>query len=144
MDAANGRDERPVVTEWAPKSMSRETTFERDLHPRHDRETLTRILLEYCQRLSGDLVRARYLGKTIGIKLRYADFHTLTRDITSRRRQPMWQRSAARRARASNVPRSIAACACSGYELPRSWAHEAIRTQWTLFDDHACPEACLL
>jgi DNA polymerase-4 len=82
VDAANGRDERPVVTERAPKSMSRETTFERDLHPRHDRDTLSRVLLELCQRLSGDLVRRRCLGKTVGIKLRYADFHTLTRDIT--------------------------------------------------------------
>ena len=82
VDAAHGRDERPVVTERAPKSMSRETTFERDLHPRHDRETLSQILLELCQRVSGDLVHQRYLGKTVGIKLRYADFHTLTRDIT--------------------------------------------------------------
>ena len=81
-DAAHGRDERPVVTERAPKSMSRETTFERDLHPRHDRQTLSQVLLELCQRVSGDLVRQRYLGKTVGIKLRYADFHTLTRDIT--------------------------------------------------------------
>ena len=82
VDAAHGRDERPVVTERAPKSMSREMTFERDLHPRHDRETLSQVLLELCQRVSGDLVRQRYLGKTVGIKLRYADFHTLTRDIT--------------------------------------------------------------
>ena len=82
MDAAHGRDERPVVTEWAPKSMSRETTFERDLHPRRDRETLSQILLKLCQRVSEDLMRQRYLGKTVGIKLRYADFHTLTRDTT--------------------------------------------------------------
>ncbi len=59
-----------------------ETTFEHDLHPRFDRETLSQILLELCQRVSGDLVRQRYLAKTVGIKLRYADFHTLTRDIT--------------------------------------------------------------
>jgi DNA polymerase IV len=82
LDAAHGRDERPVVTERAPKSMSRETTFERDLHPRHDRESLSQVLLELCQRLSRDLVHQRYIGKTVGIKLRYADFHTLTRDIT--------------------------------------------------------------
>ena len=30
-DAANGRDERPLVTEIEPKSISRETTFDRDL-----------------------------------------------------------------------------------------------------------------
>jgi len=35
--AAWGRDERPVVTESEPVSMSRETTFERDLHPVRDR-----------------------------------------------------------------------------------------------------------
>ncbi|MCA1850982.1 MAG: DNA polymerase IV [Beggiatoa sp.] len=82
VDAAHGRDERPVVTERAPKSMSREMTFERDLHPRHDRETLSQILLKLCQRVTEDLMRQRYLGKTVGIKLRYADFQTLTRDIT--------------------------------------------------------------
>ena len=82
VDVAHGRDERRVVTERIPKSMSRETTFERDLHPRLDRETLSQILLKLCQRVSEDLVRQRYLGKTVGIKLRYADFHTLTRDIT--------------------------------------------------------------
>ncbi|MDQ3774526.1 MAG: DNA polymerase IV [Pseudomonadota bacterium] len=81
VDAACGRDERPIITERAPKSMSRETTFERDLHPRYDRESLSRVLLELCQRVSGDLVRQGYLGKTVGIKLRYADFHTVTRDI---------------------------------------------------------------
>jgi DNA polymerase-4 len=85
LDAAHGRDERPVVTKRAPKSMSRETTFERDLHPRHDRETLSQVLLELCQRVSGDLVHQRYIGKTVGIKLRYADFQTLTRDITLER-----------------------------------------------------------
>ncbi|MCV4638934.1 DNA polymerase IV, partial [Escherichia coli] len=37
-EAAHGRDDRPVVTHSEPKSMSRETTFERDLHPRGDRE----------------------------------------------------------------------------------------------------------
>ena len=82
VDVGYGRDERPVVTERAPKSMSRETTFEHDLHPLRDRETLSRVLLELCQRVSGDLMRQRYFGKTVGIKIRYADFHTLTRDIT--------------------------------------------------------------
>jgi DNA polymerase-4 len=67
VDAAHGRDERPVVTERTPKSMSHETTFECDLHPRLDRQALSRVLLELCQRVSGDLVRQRYLGKTVGI-----------------------------------------------------------------------------
>src|SRR6266576_2672636 len=41
--AAHGRDERPVVTFSEPKSISRETTFERDLHARRDRAELSRI-----------------------------------------------------------------------------------------------------
>ena len=36
-DAAQGLDDRPVVTESEPVSMSRETTFEKDLHVVHDR-----------------------------------------------------------------------------------------------------------
>ncbi len=82
LDVAHGRDERPVVTLREPKSLSRETTFERDLHSRGDREALTRILLHLAQRVSGDLARKGYLGKTIGIKLRYEDFRTLTRAVT--------------------------------------------------------------
>ncbi len=41
--AAQGQDDRPVVTHHEPKSMSRETTFERDLHARTDRQQLSAI-----------------------------------------------------------------------------------------------------
>ena len=81
-EAAHGRDERPVMTEQEPKSVSRETTFERDLHPRRDRDALSRILLVLCQSLSADLQRKGYAGRTIGVKLRYDDFRTVTRDHT--------------------------------------------------------------
>lgn len=81
-EAAHGRDERPVVTETEPKSISRETTFERDLDPRLDRPALTRILTSLCDRLGNDLAQKGYLGKTIGVKLRYEDFRTITRDKT--------------------------------------------------------------
>ena len=81
-EAAHGRDERPVVTEREPKSISRETTFERDLHPRRDREALSQILLALCESLSRDLERKGYVGRTIGVKLRYEDFRTVTRDTT--------------------------------------------------------------
>ena len=81
-EAANGRDERPVVTHSEPKSISRETTFEDDLHPVNDRETLSRVFTELCTRLAGDLERKGYAGRTIGLKLRYDNFKTLTRDCT--------------------------------------------------------------
>lgn len=81
-DAAWGRDERAVVTESEPVSMSRETTFERDLHAVHDRAELGRIFTALCEQVAGDLQRKGYAGRTIGIKLRYDDFKIATRDQT--------------------------------------------------------------
>ena len=80
--AAHGRDERPVVTASEPKSISRETTFERDLHARNDRAELSVIFTALCRRLADDLQRKGYVSRTIGIKLRYADFHAVTRDLS--------------------------------------------------------------
>ena len=80
--AAWGRDERPVVTESEPVSMSRETTFERDLHAVHDRAELGAIFTRLCEQVAGDLQRKGYVGKTIGIKLRFDDFRIATRDQT--------------------------------------------------------------
>lgn len=80
--AAHGRDERPVVTARDPRSVSRETTFERDLHPREDRAELALRFTDLCQRLADDLIRKDVQARTIGIKLRYEDFSQLTRDLT--------------------------------------------------------------
>ena len=80
--AAHGRDERPVVTDSEPKSISRETTFERDLHAVRDRAVLSRMFTELCVRVAEDLRRKRYAGRTIGVKLRFDDFRTVTRDLT--------------------------------------------------------------
>ena len=81
-DAAHGRDERSVVTASEPVSVSRETTFERDLHARRDRAELSRIFTTLCQRVAADLQRKGYAGRTVGIKLRFDDFRTVTRDLT--------------------------------------------------------------
>ncbi|NNU42156.1 DNA polymerase IV [Ramlibacter montanisoli] len=81
-DAAWGRDDRPVVTESEPVSMSRETTFDRDLHAVRDRAELGAIFTDLCTRVAEDLRRKGYVGRTIGIKLRYDDFRTATRDQT--------------------------------------------------------------
>jgi DNA polymerase-4 len=80
--ASHGRDERAVVTESEPKSISRETTFERDLHAVRDRAELGAIFTRLCEQLAADLQRKGYVGKTIGIKLRYDDFKIATRDQT--------------------------------------------------------------
>jgi DNA polymerase-4 len=79
---AQGIDDRQLVTESEPKSISRESTFERDLHARQDRAELSEIFTSLCMRVADDLKRKGYASKTIGIKLRYADFHSVTRDLT--------------------------------------------------------------
>ena len=81
-ERAWGRDDRPVVTESEPVSMSRETTFDRNLHAVADKAELGRIFTWLCERVAEDLQRKGYVGKTIGIKLRYDDFKTATRDQT--------------------------------------------------------------
>ncbi len=80
--AAHGRDDRPVVTYSEPKSVSRETTFEHDLHPVRDRAQLSEIFTDLCVRVAGDLERKGCVGRTIGLKIRYDNFKTLTRDCT--------------------------------------------------------------
>jgi DNA polymerase-4 len=81
-DAARGIDDRPIVTESEPKSISRETTLERDLHAVRDKAQLTRIFTALCEQVAADLARKRTAGRTIGIKLRFEDFSTVTRDRT--------------------------------------------------------------
>ncbi|MFO1219337.1 MAG: DNA polymerase IV [Burkholderiaceae bacterium] len=81
-DAAHGIDDRPVLTVSEPVSMSRETTFDRDLHARRDRSELGRVFTELAEAVASDLQRKGYAGRTIGIKLRFEDFKTVTRDLT--------------------------------------------------------------
>jgi DNA polymerase-4 len=80
--AAHGQDDRPVETESEPVSMSRETTFDRDLHAVRDKAELGAIFTRLCEQVADDLQRKGYRGKTVGIKLRFDDFKSVTRDIT--------------------------------------------------------------
>ncbi len=79
---SHGIDDRPVVTESEPKSISRETTFERDLHVRLDRARLSDVFTQLCVRLAQDLAHKGYSARTIGIKVKYTDFRVVTRDLT--------------------------------------------------------------
>jgi DNA polymerase-4 len=85
MQVAQGYDERPVVTYSKPKSVSRETTFDRDLHVVHDRAQLSTIFLKLCEKVAEDLLRKGMRGRTVGIKLRFEDFRTVTRDYSLER-----------------------------------------------------------
>lgn len=80
-ELANGIDERPLETERERKSVGAETTFPRDLNPEESqqfRDELLHLAQEVQRRLRAEGVR----GRTITIKLRYANFRTITRQTT--------------------------------------------------------------
>ncbi len=79
---ARGIDDRAIVVASEPKSMSRETTFERDMHVNRDRATLTPALTRLCERVADDLQRKGYGGRTVGLKIKFADFRIVTRDLS--------------------------------------------------------------
>jgi DNA polymerase-4 len=81
-ESAWGRDDRPVETESEPVSMSRETTFDRDLHAVRDRAEAGAILTRLCEQVAADLQRKGYTGRTIGIKITFDNFEKVTRDTT--------------------------------------------------------------
>lgn len=73
-----GHDERPVVPERGPLSVSRETTFEEDVR---DGETLRSVLLALSEDVGMRLRRQGLSGHTVRLKLRYPPFRTLTRQV---------------------------------------------------------------
>lgn len=76
---ANGRDDRAVETEVADKSVGAEETFETD---HHDRDLLKRELLRLSERTAAALRSRGLRGRTVSIKVRFADFTTITRSRT--------------------------------------------------------------
>jgi nucleotidyltransferase/DNA polymerase involved in DNA repair len=76
---ANGHDDRPVVTERAPKSESRETTFAADVgDPDVLRGTVERLADSVCR----GLAEGGYEGRTVTLKIRLRPFRTHTRSRT--------------------------------------------------------------
>lgn len=73
---ARGQDERPLVTEHEVKSISQETTFVRDVR---DLAVLKRTLQRLTEQVVERLQRNQLRGVTVKLKLRWADFTTLTR-----------------------------------------------------------------
>ncbi len=78
-ELATGRDARPVVPYEAPKSVSHEETFERDLDADGD---VMRELLRLSFRVAARLRREGYRARTVVLKVRLASFATLTRSRT--------------------------------------------------------------
>ena len=78
-DRAGGVDPRPVVPFEPPKSESAENTFAQDTL---DRDILERWLLHQAERVGTSLRRQNLAGRTITLKVKYADFTSLTRAKT--------------------------------------------------------------
>jgi len=74
--AARGLDERPVVTFWEPKSISRERTFQRDIG---HWQTIAKVLAALTSEVVSELRAERMTVKTITTKVRFSDFQTVTR-----------------------------------------------------------------
>ncbi len=77
--SARGIDESPLITEWEPKSMSRETTFQTDIHHWQD---IARNLAEITHQVVADMKESGYAAKNVAIKIRFSDFETITRAKT--------------------------------------------------------------
>ena len=76
---AHGIDERLVVPDREAKSISHETTFPVDVE---DREVLRAWLMELAEQVGWRLRRLDLRGRTVHVKIRLADFQTMTRAKT--------------------------------------------------------------
>ena len=76
---AHGIDHRQVVPEQEAKSISHETTFETDID---DQEVLRAWLLDLTEQVGWRLRRHVLRGRVIHLKVRFADFSTITRSQT--------------------------------------------------------------
>jgi DNA polymerase IV len=76
---AQGLSESPIVTTHAPKSISQETTFVKDIS---SQAILRQTLLELSQGVGRQLRREKLCGTTVKLKLRWPDFTTITRQIS--------------------------------------------------------------
>ncbi|MBK9740715.1 MAG: DNA polymerase IV [Actinobacteria bacterium] len=74
-----GRDDRVVSPHEPEKSIGNEETFEHDID---DPEIIHAHLLRLADQVAGRLRAAGYVGRTICLKVRFADFSTITRSRT--------------------------------------------------------------
>ena len=78
-ELAHGKDNRQVVPDHKAKSLSHETTFAEDIT---DVEALRSWLLDMTRQVAMRLRRNRLRGRIVHVKIRFADFRTITRSRT--------------------------------------------------------------
>ena len=79
---ALGLDDRPVVNEEEAKSIGKENTFDYDLT---DFESCRDEVLDLSGQVGWRLRRENLAGHTVTLKVKFADFHTITRSSTGDR-----------------------------------------------------------
>ncbi len=79
-DYSRGLDGSPVVTAREPKSLGREITFQKDTS---DLEFLKETVAKLSESVASQLRNSGYSARTVTLKIRYYDFSTHTRSITS-------------------------------------------------------------
>jgi DNA polymerase-4 len=75
-ETSRGIDESELITHWEPKSISRETTFQRDLD---NWQLIAKSLVELIKDIIAAMKEEGYRGRTVTVKVRFADFKTYTR-----------------------------------------------------------------
>jgi DNA polymerase-4 len=78
-EASRGIDESLLVTHWEPKSISRETTFQRDVD---NWQVIAKTLAELTKEVVINMKEEGYQGRTVTLKIRFNDFNTYTRAKT--------------------------------------------------------------
>lgn len=78
-ELAWGRDYRDVITQQSEKSISASETFDSDLD---DQESILKEILRLTEKSSERMRAKGYAANTISIKVRFADFSTITRSKT--------------------------------------------------------------
>ena len=76
---SRGLDSRAVVPDRIAKTISHETTFPHDLD---DPDSMRAWLLELTDQVGRRMRRFELLGRTVNLKIRFSDFHTITRALT--------------------------------------------------------------
>jgi DNA polymerase-4 len=77
--ASKGIDDSPLVTHWEPKSISRETTFQRDVD---NWQVIAKTLVELTKGVVFHMREEGYQGRTVTLKIRFNNFMTYTRART--------------------------------------------------------------
>ncbi len=77
--ASRGIDDSPLITDWEPKSISRETTFQKDMA---NWQFIAKTLADLTREVVTDMKDSGFKARTVTVKVRFSDFETVTRATT--------------------------------------------------------------